>query len=201
MRVMGESGRMGMVLTGSYFEQGEGAGSEGLPVFSPYGMSKGLTSEVVSYYAGVYGVSLGKFVIPNPFGPMEEPRFTNYLVKSWFQGEVPVVRTPLYVRDNIEVTLLAKAYGRFVEGVAAGGGFVKMNPSGYIESQGSFAQRFAREMGARLGVDCAVEFAEQVEFDEPHIRVNTEMVDGWALGWDEGKAWDGIGEYYRGLYG
>ena len=47
----------------------------------------------------------GKFVIPDPF--FEEPRFYNYLVQSWLKAEVPAVRTPLYVRDNIPVDLLA----------------------------------------------------------------------------------------------
>lgn len=196
MRIAKESQRMRVVLTGSIFEQGEGAGSEGLPALSPYGLSKAITSEIFSYYADEAGVSLGKFVIPNPFGALEEPRFTNYLVKSWFAGEVPEVRTPRYVRDNIEVTLLAKAYARFVGGISLRNGCTRLNPSGYIESQGAFAQRFAREMEARLGIACPVKFAEQVEFAEPRIRVNTEMVDGRALGWDEVKAWNGIAEYY-----
>jgi hypothetical protein len=47
-------------------------------------------------------------VIANPFGPLEEPRFCAYLVKTWAAGQVPEVRTPLYVRDNIHVSLLAK---------------------------------------------------------------------------------------------
>ena len=36
-----EGGGRRIVLTGSAFEGGEGAGSQGLPDFSPYGFSKG----------------------------------------------------------------------------------------------------------------------------------------------------------------
>ena len=65
-----------VLLTGSVFEGGEGAGSEGLPDFSPYGLSKALTAQVFRYYCNRAGLSLGKFVIPNPFGPYEEPSST-----------------------------------------------------------------------------------------------------------------------------
>ena len=40
-----------LLLSGSVFEGGEGAGSEGLPNFSPYGLSKALTAQVFGYYA------------------------------------------------------------------------------------------------------------------------------------------------------
>ena len=44
---------------------------------------------------------LAKFVIANPFGPLEEPRFTAYLAREWLGGRSAVVRTPEYLRDNI----------------------------------------------------------------------------------------------------
>src|SRR6185295_14407255 len=74
------------LLTGSFFEGGEGAGSEALPHFSPYGLSKALTVDVCTYYCKILGVRIGKFVIPNPFGPWEEPRFTTYLMRTWSKG-------------------------------------------------------------------------------------------------------------------
>ena len=72
-----------ILLTGSVFEGGEGAGSQGISDFSPYGLSKALTARVFRYYCDRAGFLLGKFVIPNPFGPFEEPRFTAYLMKTW----------------------------------------------------------------------------------------------------------------------
>jgi UDP-glucose 4-epimerase len=53
-------------------------------------------------------------VIPNPFGLYEEPHFTAYLMTTWLASETPRVQTPRYVRDNIHVSLLAKAYAAFV---------------------------------------------------------------------------------------
>ena len=42
-----------LLLSGSVFEGGEGAGSQGLPNFSPYGLSKALTFQVFRYYCTV----------------------------------------------------------------------------------------------------------------------------------------------------
>jgi UDP-glucose 4-epimerase len=186
-----------IVLTGSIFENDEGTGSGDREAFSPYGLSKGLTWQMFRYYAESRQMSLGKFVIPNPFGPYEEPRFTHYLIKSWFAGAKPSINTPAYVRDNIHVSLLAKAYVRFAETLVEG--ISRINPSGYIESQGSFAYRLAREMNPRLGLQCQLVLNPQSDFSEPPIRVNTDPPDAKALNWDEKAAWDELADYYTRL--
>jgi UDP-glucose 4-epimerase len=185
-----------LVLTGSVFENDEGAGSQGLPAFSPYGLSKAFTYQVFRYWAARRGVRLAKFVVPNPFGPYEEPRFTAYLMKCWFAGAAAAVNTPAYVRDNIHVSLLAKAYAAFALDSWRGAAGARLNPSGYVESQGAFALRYAAEMRRRLDLRCEVELREQVDFEEPRVRINTDPLDAAALSWDESAAWDGIAEYY-----
>ena len=187
-----------VLLTGSYFEGGEGCGSEGLPHFSSYALSKALTAQVFRHHCHQARLGLGKFVIPNPFGPWEEPRYTAYLVRSWLEGKTPSCANPSYVRDNVHVSLLAKAYVRFAESLPDTPGFVRTNPSGYPETQGAFTLRVAAEMRARLGVPCPVELREQLEFPEPRVRINTDALDGRALGWDEKAAWDEMAAYYRG---
>jgi UDP-glucose 4-epimerase len=191
------SGCRKVLLTGTVFEQNEGAGSEGLPAFSPYGLSKGITGLVFEHYCRVASVHLGKFVIPNPFGPLEEPRYTAYLMKTWLERHVASCATPAYVRDNIHVSLLAKAYVRFAEGLPAGPGLTRMNPSGYVETQGAFTRRMAEEMRARLELPCAFELNLQTSFPEPRARINTDVLDPAALAWDEGRAWDEFAEHYR----
>ncbi len=189
-----------IVLTGSVFEQNEGAGESPMRAFSPYGLSKGLTAEVFRFWSQVTGIDLGKFVIPNPFGPYEEHRFTSYLVKTWMDKKIAGVKTPAYTRDNIHVSLLAKSYARFCESTKTVSGFTKINPSGYIESQGSFAGRFADAMRTRFNLPCEVEFGEQTTFDEPNMRVNTDRLDPTKLLWDESKAWDDIADFYLGRH-
>jgi nucleoside-diphosphate-sugar epimerase len=188
-----------VLVTGSLFEPGAGSSEDGrLPAFSPYGLSKAFTSEVFRYLCGRHGVTFGRFVVPNPFGPMEEARFTASLVRAWRAGETPQVRTPEYVRDNIHVSLLARAYVRFAESLAADGGTAETGPSGYRETQGAFARRFAREIGARLDLATPLELLPQTEWSEPADRVNTDPVDGAALGWEESAAWDDLAGWYAG---
>jgi nucleoside-diphosphate-sugar epimerase len=196
LRTMRDKGLRGMVLTGTFFEAEEGAGNAPLRAFSPYGVSKGLTAAVAAYWCSILEVPLGKFVIPNPFGPLEEPRFCAFLINTWRSGQAAEVRTPRYVRDNIHVSLLAQAYASFVQATAGGPAFRRSNPSGYVESQGAFAQRFAAEIGPRLGLDAKVVLMEQSDFSEPMVRINTEPAAG-ANGWSETKAWDDIASFYR----
>jgi UDP-glucose 4-epimerase len=190
------NGLRGMVLTGSVFEAEEGAGNAPLRAFSPYGVSKGLTAAVVAYWCAILEIPLGKFVIPNPFGPLEEPRFCAFLINTWRSGKVAEVRTPRYVRDNIHVSLLAQAYASFARATAGGPGFRRANPSGYVESQGAFVQRFAAEMGPRLRLDAKVALMEQSDFSEPMVRINTEPATDANAGWSETKAWDDIASFY-----
>jgi UDP-glucose 4-epimerase len=197
LKAMLDRGLAGVVVTGTIFEQDEGAGSAPLRAFSPYGLSKGLTWQHYRFLSETLDFTLGKFVIPNPFGPFEEPRFCNYLIQSWLRGEVPTVRTPLYVRDNIHVDLLAAAYAGFAERLPSRSGVTRLNPSFYVESQGAFANRFATEMASRLGVACPVVLLDQKEFDEPMIRINTDRIDAAAFGWNEKSAWDAEAEFYR----
>jgi UDP-glucose 4-epimerase len=188
-----------MVLTGSVFEHNEGLGSQPARAFSPYGLSKGLTAALCAFYCEREGIPLDRFVIPNPFGPYEEPRFTDYLMRTWLSGGAARVGTPRYVRDNIHVDLLAKSYAGFVGAPEAKGGR-KLGPSGYPESQGEFAERVAHEIRSRTGLDCALSFADQTEFAEPEIRINTTPADAAALGWSETAAWDEFTRYYQALY-
>ena len=78
-------------------------------------------------------------------------------------------------------------------------GFTKINPSGYAESQGAFTLRLAQEMRPRLGLPCPVELKKQTDFPEPRVRINTDIPDADALGWNESAAWDELAAYYRQL--
>lgn len=186
-----------VVLSGTTFEAGEGSGEEPLRAFSPYGLSKTRTAEVFQTHCQEQGMSLGKFVMPNPFGPWEDKGIAKYLIETWLRGEVAQVKTPVYVRDNIPVDLLANCYAEFVETLPdAPGHFEKMNPSGYVETVGEFAQWLARELGPRLGVKAELEFCEQTEFAEPRERYNTQPATELVPDWDEQAFWDDYAEYY-----
>jgi UDP-glucose 4-epimerase len=188
-----------VVLTGSIFEPREGCGAGSELAISPYGLSKGLTAEIFRYYASHVGLSLGKFVIANPFGPFEEPRFTSYLMLCWAAGQAAEVRTPLYVRDNIHAEELAAIYARFVEQLPSSG-YSQVHPSGYVGTQGDFTLRVAAETRQRIDAPCEVVLANQTEFAEPHMRVNSDRFDHASLDFDESRAWDNFVGYYKASF-
>jgi len=187
-----------VILTGSVFEQHEGHGTMPLKAFSSYGLSKGITSEILQFYTEKLSMKLGKFVIPNPFGPYEEERFTTYLIKKWVQGENALVSHPEYIRDNIHVSLLAKAYVFFAEKLSDQAGFEKINPSGYAGSQGAFTDQFAKQMRQQLGLACQYELQTQMDFAEPKERVNFDSLA--FIPWSEEQAWEDLASYYRSFY-
>ena len=197
LRALAERGLKGTVLTGTVFEADEGTGTEPLRGFSPYGVSKQCTAAVVRYWCEEIKIPLGKFVISNPFGPYEEARFCTFLLNTWRKGHVAEVRTPQYVRDNIHVDLLAKVYAEFASATAGGPAFARANPSGYVETQGAFALRYAREVASRLELKGEVKLLEQTDFSEPLERINTQPAQAARYGWSEAAAWDAIAAYYR----
>jgi UDP-glucose 4-epimerase len=158
-----------VIWTGTYFETGEGEGTEPLRNFSPYALSKQLSWEFVRFYCEQVGLPVVKFVMPNPFGPWEGKGLTSYLARSWLQGEAPTLQTPDYVRDNIPVCLLAKVYLNYIESKTIEG---YQRPSGYRESVGQFTSRFAEYM--RCNSSCSADYIlpEQRSFEEPLVRYN-----------------------------
>jgi UDP-glucose 4-epimerase len=185
-----------VIATGTVFEQDEGIGDNPQRAFSPYGLSKGLTWQIIRYWCSVLSIPVGKFVIANPFGPFEEARFCAYLIGRWRAGEVAEVRAPLYLRDNVHIDLLALAYARFTDEVASSGRDARIGVSGYRETQGAFAERLAVQMRSRVGLGCQLALVQQSDFSEPMVRLNPDVPDLSSFGWDESRAWDGLAAYY-----
>jgi hypothetical protein len=156
-----------------------------------------LTWEVFHYACTSAGLPLGKFVISNPFGPLEEPRFTAYLARTWREGKTAIVQTPDYVRDSIPADLLGRVYGGFARALAAQRPAVsRCNPAGYAGTVGQFAERVAREFRARLGWACDVQLARQQDFSEPLRRINSEPAAAAVPDWNEAGFWDAFAAYY-----
>lgn len=185
------AGVRGVIATGTGFEDAAG----GLAV-SPYGLSKKLTNDGFRHLALWRGLAFGRFMINGPFGPLEEGRLVWSLFQAWFAGNAGIVRTPAYVRDNIPVVLLGRAYAGLVAEMLANPKLDRVcRPAGYVGAQGEFAQRVAREASARLGRDCLVDCLEQTAFPEPRVVANDEPT--LDKPWDEAGFWDAYVDYYR----
>lgn len=196
LKALKQQGCNKLLLSGSVFEPREGFSSDGGGAISPYGLSKGLTSDVYRYFASLYGFTLGKFVIPNPFGPLEENRFTGYLANLWLQNKVATVSFPDYVRDNIPVSLLAESYATFAESLTSSALYCKLSPSFRPSPQSYFVQQFADHLKTRFLLPCEFSLAVQNEFPEPQVRINSDRIDSQALNWDETAFWDELADFY-----
>lgn len=193
----GSSGLKGVLLTGTVFEPDEGRGSEGLRAFSPYGVSKRLTWEIFRHYCHEAGVPLGKFVIPNPFGPFEEKRFTAYLMELWRAGKIAAIRTPAAVRDNIPADLLASVYLRFAEElVQSHSPLAHVSPSGYTGRMDEFSKIMAQQVRSRTSWACELEIIPQLDFNEPLERINLQPAKTLIPSWSEMSFWDSYVAYY-----
>ncbi|MDP1600739.1 NAD(P)-dependent oxidoreductase [Phenylobacterium sp.] len=192
-----KAGGKAVIATGTAFEAGEGQAEPGDLAVSPYGLSKTLTNEAIRHFARWRGLKFGKFVIAGPFGPLEEGRFGWSLFQRWFADEAGLVRTPRYIRDNIPVPLLGKAYVLLAGDLlnAAGPDQKIARPSGFVGTQEAFAHLLAREMSPRLGLACRIEAAPQPELIEPLVRVNS---DPWiTTDWPAVRFWDDYAAYYQ----
>lgn len=194
LEVLAEQGARVALVTGTVFEAGEGGDPAEPLAVTPYGLSKTLSNVALQHHAAWAGLSFGRFVIPSPFGAFEQQRsFPAYLFRSWFAGETPTVRTPLYLRDHLPAPQLARAYAAHLAALLADPATPAVSrPSGWIATQGAFAEKLAAEAARRLGLACPVAFAEQTEFPEPRTRVNCEP----APAGDEAAFWDAYVSWY-----
>lgn len=199
VRGFAEAGGRVLLVTGTVFEAGEGGEPSETLAVTPYGLSKTLTSTAFRHYADWAGLGFGRFVIPSPYGPYEQRRFGWHLFRSWFAGETPTVRTPLYLRDHLPGPLLGLVYASYLQSLLDGQAGEAHRPSGWIATQGDFARRVAAEAGARLGRDCPVELLPQTDFAEPLRRVNDEPAATAA--WDEARFWDDYVAWYAERHG
>ena len=189
-----EKGCNKVLLTGSVFEPGEGGSTT--CAASAYGLSKGFTSQAFHLHTDRVGMRLQKFIIPNPFGIFEDlSRLTSFLIHSWQQGKIPTLQTPSYIRDNIPINLLAKAYVSFAQSSAD-----SIRPSFYVGTQEAFAKRFAKEMEERLQINCQLIFQKQTQFSEPRIRINSDYLSPEEHQWDEKEFWNDLANYFENNY-
>jgi UDP-glucose 4-epimerase len=189
-KALSENGCRKVIVSGSIFEEGN-------TLFSPHGLVKKMTAQTAEFYGTHFGMHVSKFVIPNPFGPLDNPKLIDYLGREWFAGRTPCIRTPLYVRDNIPVSLLALGFVHWVETCPSTVGKSSFLPSGYISTMGEFVERVARELRTRLGLECAVEMGVQTDFSQPMVLVNDTPILPMFPTWNEQHFWDQTAVYYQ----
>jgi UDP-glucose 4-epimerase len=180
-----------IVHTGTYGEPNESIGESPLETFNGYSASKAL---IYSHHKQMLrpDKAILKYVMPNPFGPLEPPKLTEYLLRTWAKGEVPLVKFPNYIRDNVPIDLLASHYALSVKAFSAGDQSFSVHPSKYAETNSTFVTRYANEISERFSREFNTEFPIRHDYPEPRIRVNRDYCQDLVTDWDEVRSWDQI---------
>ncbi len=197
-QALASSDARAIITTGTTFEAGEGGSDPVDLAVTRYGLSQSLTREVWRHETRWAGLTHGRFVIPAPFGVLEEGRLAWSLFQNWLADKPGLVRAPTCIRDNIPVPLLGQAYSRLVSRILEyGQSDVIARPSGIVGTQGDFARLIAMEVENRLDLRCLVELNRSPDLSEPHSRINSEICI--PKGWNSRQFWDSYIAYYVGL--
>ena len=157
---------------------GRRRGPEPRRAFSPYGLSKGLTWQVAHILVRDARRAAREIRHRQSVRPVRGAALRRLSWSSVGRRAKP----PKCERPTICATIsmsicwraLMRASSRRRRRAGAGRRF---GPCGYLETQGAFAERLARELAPRLGVEGRVRFAEQTDFSEPLARVNSDPID------------------------
>ena len=152
---------------------------------------KSLTTQTFFFYAQQYQIPISRFVIPNPFGILDNPKLLHYLSTEWLKKRTPIIQTPVYIRDNIPVDLLAFSYLYWLKKQSLSPETV-FEPSGYQSSMADFAKRVATELSDRLGLPCPLLFKTQTDFSQPHTLINSTPAPILCPQWNEKSFWDSL---------
>jgi nucleoside-diphosphate-sugar epimerase len=177
------------VHTGTFSEPNESIGNNSLS-FNPYSTSKNIIYN--QHKSLVDEGQLLKYVMPNPFGPLENHKFTGYLIQQWAAGKKPLIKSPNYVRDNVPIDLLSAHYVQTLINYTKGLGARTAWPSKYIESNLAFAKRYANHFNALTGYPTPIDAVLHHEFEEPRIRINKDYCEDTVKGWSEIDSWTKI---------
>ena len=180
-----------IMQTGTFSEPDESSGEYPRSSFNPYSTSKALIwQELKKRYSSKR--KMAKYVMPNPFGPLESKRFTDYLLKSWAQKLVPEISFPFHVRDNVPIDLLRLHYSESVKRFLNDEKRSIFYPSKYPETVLAFAERYSREISKRSNLQLQLKIKLNSEYIEPIVRVNSEPCEWTVKNWNENLSWNYI---------
>jgi nucleoside-diphosphate-sugar epimerase len=132
VRALKDVGSKGIVLSGSFFEPGEGGTPADGSASTPYAKSKLEVWNSLRLHCEQVGLPLSKVVIPNPVGPLEnEDRMTPTLIACAHAKKYFSIRARMALSDYLPVFELAKVYEDLVLELGRGKSRVA-RPSGKI---------------------------------------------------------------------
>ena len=102
-----------------------------------------------------------KYLLPNPYGPLESHKFTASILKKWINKEVLELQYPYLVRDNIPAEFLIHNYVKNILLMAktSSKNIKEYSPSYIVESNLELALRLSNYLN-KFGFECKMNLSE-----------------------------------------
>ena len=152
---------MGVIYSGTYFEQGEGGQVWQRTAATPYARSKALIWDALRRGCESRGLRPGKVVIPNPVGPLEnDDRLIPCMIRHAEARTALQLQAPGQLVDHVPIDDLAADYIRLATQLLTSSEQAIVRPSGRISTTLDWVQFAGRELlEKRLGLPrCRLEY-------------------------------------------
>ena len=186
-----------VVHTGTFSERDEGVGESPRIAFNPYSESK---SRIYEAHCDLFSDQpLLKYVMPNPFGIFQKDNMFSYLESKWRENLQPSIANPYYIRDYVPIDLLSQNYANVVCKFAKGEfNEKKYSPSFYAMTNKEVVSLYAQKVYENTKIQYTFSTNEQLNFEEPRVRVNLNVATEYAVEWSEVNFWKNLTNKFLG---
>lgn len=143
--------------------------SKNYKAVNKYGFSKSITYEKIMLFCKKYNLQFKSIYITNPWGPLEEKKLNYYLISNWIKNKNITISHPRYIRDNIYIDKLTKAYVKIVYSKSKK---IDYFPSGYCSTNKEFIEAFKRKFEKFFKQKINISYAKKAIYDQPLKRIN-----------------------------
>ena len=134
--------------------------------FSKYAFNKSNTFMFIKFFCYHYDIQLINFIISNPFGQLEDQRFTYYLIKNWKTNKTPIINTPNLIRENILIDDLKKYYSFAVNRIYIRKN-IELKPRGLKMSNLNFAKYLKSKIEEFFSLELNLNYVHNLYEREP----------------------------------
>ena len=186
-------GCKGIIWTSSVFEDSipENEKSSNIrPSWYRYALSKKLSGIILNNLSRDFSLQFSKFVITNPFGPLEDRKFNRLILEAAKTKIDFEVRTPNYIRDMIHVRHLALAYKIAADKIMENDNCSELRPYEYTGTLHYLADYFMSEIKLKISTPSKVINNNLIYSDEPLSLTNDIHVSKIIEDYDPCACWD-----------
>lgn len=159
-----------IIITNTIFQK---ISSKNYKSINNYGVSKSISYEKIKSLCKLHNIKYKSFFITNPWGVYEEKKLHYYLFKNWFKNKVAIIKFPHYIRDNIHIEKLSKAYLEIINSRSKKKEYF---PSGYCSSNKVFIEALRKEFEKFFNIKTRVKYLKKINNEQPLIRINGKKI-------------------------